>query len=286
MKAVRTLPVSSSFADGLDAPVQALLREVAADVVLPRFCNLVGHEISEKSPGEVVTIVDLESELRLRDGLARLGVADRIVGEEAATADHAILDNLDRGRAWIIDPIDGTANFAAGRSPFGMILALVEDGITEAGWLFDPVTGRMCHAVRGGGAFIDGEAFFCRQDEVRSRPLAALASQFMPEGVREGVHRCAETAFDIVPIPRCAAEHYPRVALGQNDVALFQRTLPWDHAAGTLFLSEAGGWASRWDGSAYRIGDGKPGLIVARTPALGRRALSVFNCAALDLPVM
>ena len=61
----------------------------------------------------------------------------------------------------------------------------------------------------------------------------------------------------------------PRVALGQNDVSIFERTLAWDHAAGALFLNEAGGKVARGDGSAYRVDEpDRKGLIAAATPAL------------------
>ncbi|MGQ2931198.1 MAG: inositol monophosphatase family protein, partial [Sphingopyxis sp.] len=99
--------------------VSTLMRDVAADVVMPRFRLLAPEEIDEKSPGEIVTIVDRESERRLHDGLAALGLGARIVGEEAAEADADLLEGVDRGLVWLIDPLDGTANFAEGRAPFG-----------------------------------------------------------------------------------------------------------------------------------------------------------------------
>ena len=74
-------------------------------------------------------------------------------------------------------------------------------------------------------------------------------------------------------IPRCAAEQYPRLGLGENDVSSFKRTLAWDHAAGVLWLNEAGGKAARLDGSEYRVdehgkaGDYK-GLVGASSPAI------------------
>jgi fructose-1,6-bisphosphatase/inositol monophosphatase family enzyme len=74
--------------------------------------------------------------------------------------------------------------------------------------------------------------------------------------------------FEPVAIPRCAAEQYPRIILGVNDLTLFERTLPWDHAAGVLCLTEAGGVATRFDGSPYRVDDLRSGLIAASTPAL------------------
>jgi fructose-1,6-bisphosphatase/inositol monophosphatase family enzyme len=58
--------------------------------------------------------------------------------------------------------------------------------------------------------------------------------------------------YTLVDIPRCAAEQYPRLALGVNDVSIFERTLAWDHAAGVLFLNEAGGKAARFDGALSR----------------------------------
>ena len=74
--------------------------------------------------------------------------------------------------------------------------------------------------------------------------------------------------YRVVDIPRCAAEQYPRLVLGENDVSIFERTLPWDHAAGVLFVNEAGGKAARPDGSPYRVDEDRTGLIGAASPAL------------------
>ncbi|KQR86238.1 inositol monophosphatase family protein [Sphingomonas sp. Leaf343] len=260
----------------LHKPVTALLAGVGELVVMPRFRNLRADEIVEKSRGELVTVADHESELRLHDGLATIDPAARIIGEEACAADPSLMNDLGRGRIWIIDPIDGTSNFAEGRQPFGMIIALIEDGRTIAGWLYDPVAQRICHAVAGGGAFIGDEPAVTRTVE-RQRPVATLATQFMAATARERTHARAEQAFDLVPIPRCAAEHYPRLATGEYDVALFQRILPWDHAAGALFLTEAGGRVSRWDGSDYRIDDHGTGLVAAASDASWRLAMDVLK---------
>lgn len=245
----------------LDVAVQALLAEVGRRVILPRFCNLLDHEVTEKSRGELVTVVDREAEQLLHEGLERLDPGSRAIGEEACSLNPALVESMTDGRVWVIDPLDGTANFAAGRAPFGIIVALLIDGETEAGWLYDPVADRCCHAWRGEGAFVGGQRW--RATRSGDRPVAALATQFMTAEWRERLHAKAAETFDLVPIPRAAAEHYPRVALGENDLAVFQRTLPWDHAAGALFLIEAGGYVSRWNGSPYRVGDDGIGLIAA-----------------------
>lgn len=255
----------------LHEPVVALMRQVARDVVMPRFRNLAAHEISEKAANDFVTIADKESELRLAEGLAAILPEAGIIGEEACAADPTILERAGHGLNWIIDPIDGTGNFASGNPPFGIMIALADAGATLAGWILDPMTGRVCHALLGGGSHIDGEQVQARESG-GDLPIAALAVYFMTEDERADIQRRADGQFAVVDIPRCAAEQYPRLVLGQNDVSVFARTLPWDHAAGTLFLNEAGGRCQRLDGSPYLVGDQRRGLLGASSPRLWDRA--------------
>ena len=251
----------------LHDPVVALMREVARDVVMPRYQNLRADEISEKAVDDFVTIADKESEIRLAEGLSRILPEAGVIGEEACAADPAILDRAGVGLNWIIDPIDGTGNFAAGRAPFGIMIALADAGTTLAGWILDPLTGRLCHATLGTGSHIDGERVQARESG-DPLPVAALAVYFMTPEERVDIQQRSSGQFALVDIPRCAAEQYPRLVLGQNDVSVFARTLPWDHAAGTLFLNEAGGCCQRLDGSPYRIGDLRRGLLGASSPRL------------------
>jgi fructose-1,6-bisphosphatase/inositol monophosphatase family enzyme len=99
-------------------------------------------------------------------------------------------------------------------------------------------------------------------------PIAALAVYFMTPEERADIQARADGNFTLVDIPRCAAEQYPRLVLGQNDVSVFARTLPWDHAAGTLLLNEAGGCCQRLDGLPYMVGDLRRGLLGASSPRL------------------
>ena len=255
----------------LHEPVVALMRQVARDVVMPRFRNLAADEIAEKAADDFVTIADKESELRLSEGLSAILPEAGIIGEEACAADPAILDRAGEGLNWIIDPIDGTGNFAAGNPPFGIMVALADAGTTLAGWILDPLTGRLCHALLGGGSHIDGQAVRAKESG-GDLPIAALAVYFMTAEERADIQRRAEGAFAVVDIPRCAAEQYPRLVLGQNDVSVFARTLPWDHAAGTLFVNEAGGCCQRLDGTPYVVGDLRRGLLGASSPRLWDQA--------------
>ena len=260
------------MSEALTAAVHTLMREAAERAILPRYRSLAAHEIVTKSAKgaltDLVTIADGEAEAILGESLARLLPEAAIVGEEAAHADPAVFERLGDALCWIVDPLDGTNNFAEGKAPFGILIALTENGETVAGWIYDCLSGRFCHATRGGGAFIAGERIAARTTGA-TPPVAANSLVYMSPERRAAVQSQIAPYYTLVDIPRCAAEQYPRLVLGQNDVAIFERTLPWDHAAGVLFVNEAGGKAARPDGRAYRVDEAHlPGLIGAASPAL------------------
>jgi len=249
----------------LHEAMHALLREVSGKVILPRYQKLAEHEVEAKAADDVVTVADHESEAMLAEGLAR--IADLpVVGEEASFADASVQDRLS-GDCWIVDPLDGTRNFAKGKPPFGILVALASGGEAHTGWIYDCLTDRFCVAHRGKGAFVNGERIVARPTR-EPAPVAAISLIFMDPARREAV-KAAVGDYRQVDVPYCAAEQYPRLALGVNDVSIFERTLAWDHAAGVLWLNEAGGKAARFDGSPYRVSEWeRKGLIGAASPAL------------------
>lgn len=252
----------------LDGAMARLMRKVSERAILPRYQKLAAHEITDKAADDVVTIADAEAEAMLAEALSRLMPEAAIVGEEAAHADPAVMDRLGKGLCWIIDPLDGTNNFAAGKPPFGILLALAQDGQCISGWIYDCLTGRFCAAHKGDGAFVNGERIVAKTSG-QVPPIAAISLIFMDGTQREAMKQHIAPHYSVVDIPRCAAEQYPRLVLGTNDVSIFERTLAWDHAAGVLFVNEAGGKAARPDGSPYRVDRHlEPGLIAAASPAL------------------
>lgn len=253
--------------------VEALLREAAAYAILPRFQALQRHEIEEKSPGELVTAADREAERLIEAGLAALRPGALVVGEEAASADPALLAGLpDADEAWLVDPLDGTANFAAGRAPFAVMVAFVRRRETVLSWMLDPVAGTMRIAERGGGAFTDGVRVHAQS---ACPPLGAMRGAILRRFLRPEDRARLETREamlkEILSGHMCAGREYPAVVAGEQHFALFQRLLPWDHAPGVLFAEEAGGRARRLDGMPYVPGDLRPGLLVAQNPAVWSR---------------
>lgn len=256
------------MSEALTSAVHAIMREAAERAILPRYQSLAAHEINAKAADDVVTIADREAEAILSERLARLLPEAAIVGEEAAHADPSVLDRLGDALCWIVDPLDGTNNFAKGKPPFGILVALAEAGETVAGWIYDPLSGRFCHARRGKGAWI-GEDRVTACVSGQKPPVAAISLVFADPARRAALLTHIAPHYTLVDIPRCAAEQYPRLALGENDISIFERTLAWDHAAGVLFLNEAGGKAARPDGSPYRVDNHlAPGLLGAASPQL------------------
>lgn len=251
----------------LDAEIRDLLRFAAQRSMLPRYRALAEDEVEMKSEDDPVTVVDREIEDFLTEALDRLAPGVPIVGEEAAHGYPKVLSHLSR-QCWIVDPLDGTANFAAGKPPFGIIVALADAGSAVAGWIYDPLADRLCHARRADGAFIDGERIRARPTG-ETPPVAAISRMFLDDRQSAEVDEKIAPHYRLVDIPRCAAEQYPRLALGVNDVSRFERTLAWDHAAGALWLNEAGGRAARLDGREYRVDQHEePGLLGASSPAI------------------
>jgi fructose-1,6-bisphosphatase/inositol monophosphatase family enzyme len=245
--------------------------DAAERAIMPRFRQLAAHDVREKASDELVTIADIESEAMLSEGLARILPEAAVVGEEAVDADAGVLALLRERLCWIIDPLDGTANFAAGREPFGILVALAEGGETIGGWIYDPRRQRFVAAGRGEGTLIDG-APVRAIGSGQAPPIAAISPLLASQPSRAAMLERIGNHFTLVPIPRCAAEQYPAMILGKSDVTLYERTLAWDHSAGVLCLTEAGGMATRFDGSGYRADDDRTGLLAAATPALWQAA--------------
>ena len=236
--------------DDLDR-VADLIRESAAAELLSRFRRLQASDIREKRPGDVVTVADIESERRLAAGLAKILRGAPVVGEEAVAAEAGLLAHIAEAEAaWIVDPLDGTANFARGDERFAMIVALVERGETVAGWIYEPVSGRIAVATRGGGALLDG----AKVELPSSGPLQqahGFVGWKIKREVEQSMRGGAKRQFGGLTSLNCAGKEYLEILAGRAHFSLYRRTRAWDHAAGTLMLREAGGLANRHDGKPY-----------------------------------
>jgi len=264
--------------DKLHTELPPLLTEAAQRFIVPRFRGLAAGDIEEKSPGELVTIVDREVEALLTPALLGLRPGARVVGEEACAAQPGLLQGLDEGEVWLLDPLDGTANFAAGRPEVAVMVALLQEGETVAAWLYDPLAGSLCSAERGAGARCDGQpvraARPARHDD---GPRGIVKTRFLPPALKQRVLERTASCPGIHAGVNAAGVEYPAIARGHTDFALYWRTLPWDHAGPALWLQEAGGHAARPDGTPYRPAEPRDGLLAAADRATWDAARSLLG---------
>ncbi|AXI80511.1 inositol monophosphatase family protein [Peterkaempfera bronchialis] len=244
--------------------VAEILAETAAEVIEPRFRALATGEVVEKAPGDLVTVADREAELIIAERLRGL-LPVPVVGEEAVSADPALVEAVRTEPAvWLVDPLDGTGNFVAGKGDYAVMAALIRDGETVAGWIWQPVSGNGYAAERGGGAWLNGERL--RRVPAAGGPATwrgAVLSRFLEPGMRSTVEAGGRAFGTVTPGSRAAGVEYPRIATGEQEFTLFWRTLPWDHAPGSLLVTEAGGVSARLDGVPYQPGRQVDGLLVA-----------------------
>jgi fructose-1,6-bisphosphatase/inositol monophosphatase family enzyme len=246
--------------------VADLIREVAATEVLPRFRHLTSDEIVQKSPGDLVTIADKESEKALTRGLTALLPGSVVVGEEAVAADPSVLERMSAaGAVWVVDPVDGTNNFAAGKTPFAVMVALMQDGEAVASWILDPVENHLTLAEAGSGAYRDGVRLKTRTDDPGVALLrGAVAGKYLPDALRDAAAAHAGVFAGIHSGHHCAGYEYPSIATDEQQFAVFWLVLPWDHVPGTLIIRESGGAVAHLDGSRYVPSiSTKRGLLVA-----------------------
>jgi len=252
-------------ADTLLDDVGGLLREAADQAVLPLFRKLGDADVAEKAPGDLVTVADRRAEQFISAGLRRLRPNSVVVGEEAVAEDEGLLRHLrGTGEVWLVDPVDGTANFAAGRQPFALMAALLDGGEPVAAWVLDPLAGNLATARVGEGTYLDGRPVRTSEGVPAAGELRGVAmTRFLPPASRDRVRAGEQRIGELLPGQHCAGREYLDILVGRQQFALFWRTLPWDHAPGALLIRAAGGVARRFDGSEYHPADEGHGLLVA-----------------------
>lgn len=241
------------------------IREIAAEEIVSRFARLDPGDIREKKPGDLVTEADLAAERRLARALVDLVPGSRVVGEEAVADDATALNALvGAGPVWVVDPLDGTGNFSAGLPIFCVIVALVEGGEVRAGWICDPMNGRMAIAEKGGGAWLGGQrARVAKPDDLRQLNGSVYGRKFRLSQAYKMLWSGGRGALGQVFNTRCVGQEYLARLQGGMHFGVYTRLNAWDHAAGCLLHAEAGGHVARFDGSAYRPAQSTPGILLA-----------------------
>jgi fructose-1,6-bisphosphatase/inositol monophosphatase family enzyme len=239
------------------------MKQAAEQELLPRFGNLAKSEIREKKPGDLVTVADVAAERLITAGLHEILPGVPVVGEEAVAADPHLQDSLRSAeRAWVVDPLDGTSNFAKGRAMFAVIVALVERGQAVGGWIHDPINGRNASVEKGQGAWL-GDQRVTFGGERTVKQMAGFVGFGFRRIVLEKMRPGSLDKLGPITSLNCAGQEYIEMMAGQRQFMLYRQIKPWDHAAGVLMVQEAGGYAARFDNSPYAPTSQDGGLLNA-----------------------
>ena len=235
-----------------------MIQNVTASVVMPSFRALRPEDIQAKdTPGDsedLVTVVDKAAERALIEQLSGIVPDAVFVGEEGVCENPALVSALaSHERVWLIDPIDGTKNFARGSADFGVMLAFVENGTTQASWMAVPAAHPASYLVvaeRGSGTHINGTRVEDTRQVSRS-PRGTVHTRMMPAAAGREVEARLRGKYEVNPSTGSAATEYSAILRGDKDFVIYYRLLPWDHAPGALAITEAGGVASHLSGEPY-----------------------------------
>lgn len=248
----------------------ASLTTVAETEIMPRWRNLAAGDIREKSgPTDLVTVADEAAERMLADLLPDLLPGSILIGEESVEKDRSLLAAIDGDApVWIVDPVDGTKNFAEGKERFAVMAALTHRGETIAAAIHQPVENRTAVAAKGEGAWMIQDGARTRLTVAAPAGIDAMEGsfnfRFFPETVRAGIRERANALLGDRHYRRgCAGYDYIQLALGIWHFAVYWKNMPWDHAPGLLIHAEAGGVAARLDGRAYRATELNGGILAA-----------------------
>lgn len=223
--------------------LKSLVKIAAQEVLLKDF----GHsEFEYKSDGSVVTPADLAMQDRLENELNQQWPEYGILGEEMTETQQQAVIDAGNGY-WCIDPLDGTSNYAAGLPFFAVSIGLIIDGRQKLGLIYDPVRDEMFTAIKGQGAYLNGERI--GHDMMKfseDKPIVAeIDLKRLPEKL--AVKLVTERIFASQRNIGSSAIDWCWMAAGRFDIYLHGGQKLWDYAAGSLIFKEAGGYSVSLD---------------------------------------
>ena len=282
MDASLPMPISAPFTKAQKTTIRNLVRRAAKAEILPRFRKLDSGDISEKSgPTDLVTEADVNAEAIITRGLQIAYPNAVIVGEEAVAKDPKILEKLGEAElSFLIDPVDGTWNFAMGMPIFGTMVAACRFGRPAYGLIYDPLGDDMMEADLVDPAVHRFPAGRTRAlATAKEKPLSEMMG-YLQWGLLEKAEKMRIGAllpeFHLASTIRCSAHEYRMLAQGAVDFVLGIRMTPWDHAAGVLLCQQAGGHAAMLDGREYTATE-QGYLLCASSEAVWRKIADVLK---------
>lgn len=233
--------LQSALIQAMVAAIRKSCKGVSRD-----FGEITELQVSRKGPGDFVTAADKRVEAALFEELTRLRPGYSFLGEE-----QGLQEGTDKTHRWIVDPIDGTTNFMHGIPVFACTVALERDGEIVAGVTYNPITNDLYWAEKGKGAYHNDRRLRVSARKVLEDSLIATGLPFVgktghAQALKE-LHQIMQRTAGIRRLGACSLD-LAMVAAGRVDGYWERGLKPWDMAAGTLLITEAGGKIGSLDG--------------------------------------
>ena len=227
----------------------------AGHMLLERFHRV--KRISYKGRGNIVTDVDTAVESEMFTILSREFPDMGLLGEESAAV------RADSGYMWIVDPLDGTRNYASGIPFFSLVVGLALDGEVLVGLNYDPMRQEIFHAEKGNGAFLNDEPIRVSERSMVEESILGMDLSYNDEGAVNGlsVILALWPGMQTARIMGSSALGISYAAAGRTDIYFHHQLEPWDQVAGILLVEEAGGVIT--DRTGMRAGLYSDGLIAS-----------------------
>ena len=247
------IPLSTSGKTALE--VAREIASQAGEILADRFYKV--KEVSFKGVGDIVTDVDKKSEALMKS------VLDREYPDMGFLGEESLGDRADSGYVWIVDPVDGTRNYAAGIPVVSLVIGLALDGEVVVGVNYDPLLKEMFYAERGKGAFLNGEPIRVSEKTTFGECMLAADISYGGEGTLYSLDVIKKLWPELwgVRILGSSALGLSYAAAGRVDLYFHHRLSPWDQVAGMLLVEEAGGIVT--DRSGKRAGLFSDGIVAS-----------------------
>lgn len=241
----------------------------AGEIIKSGFGNVKNRRTKGGDRGDIVTDVDFESERYVVDRI-RSAFPDHAIYSEEAGA----LGESPEGYLWLIDPIDGTRNFATGIPFFCVSIALAKDGVAQYGAVYDPIHDELFFAERGEGATLNGVTIQVSSEKSLADAIVSVSWTRKDSERKTFVNYIDRMAHETSYFRRfgSAALISAYVACGRADLYLQGQTNPYDIAAGAILVEEAGGVVTDFAGNPLDLRKPKTDILAAN-PELHRMIL-------------
>ncbi len=217
--------------------IKTIVMTCAREELTPRF-RRVGHDF--KQDGSLITEADLATQLRIQSALYASWPEIAFLGEEMAASEQQALMHSHTSGLWVLDPLDGTSNFASGIGHFAVSLAYIESGEIRLGVVYDPERDECFTARKGEGAWLNDKPLTLPQRGALVKPQIAIVDlKRLPEAL--AIRLATQPPFSSQRSFGSVALDWCWMAAGRAHVYLHGKQNLWDYAAGWLVFNEVGG---------------------------------------------